>query len=179
MALTKKNITYVDGYNVINKWPDLKDLSKTNLAAARDMLIEEMAEYSVLRAEEMVIVFDAYNLDRLKETIETKYKMKIVYTKRFQTADTYIEAELARIGRRHNVKVVTDDGAVQNMALGKGASRMTALELRGDLLGLRSKIKKRQKANFSHNYRSYPISKSLAAKLDQLKIKLEDEDKDK
>ena len=63
MALTKKNITYVDGYNVINKWPDLKDLSKTNLAAARDMLIEEMAEYSVLRAEEMVIVFDAYNLD--------------------------------------------------------------------------------------------------------------------
>ena len=65
------------------------------------------------------------------------------------------------------------------MALGKGASRMTALELRGDLLGLRSKIKKSQKANFSHNYRSYPISKSLAAKLDQLKIKLEDEDKDK
>ena len=65
------------------------------------------------------------------------------------------------------------------MALGKGASRMTALELRGDLMALRRKIKKSQKSNFSHNYSAYPISKSLAAKLDQLKIKLEDENKDK
>ena len=100
--------------------------------------------------------------------------MKIVFTKRFQTADTYIEAELARIARRHNVKVVTDDGQVQNMALVKGAVRMTALELKGDLDILRSKIRKTKKANFNENYDAYPISKALKAKLDELKIDLDD-----
>lgn len=122
----------------------------------------------------MVIVFDAYNLDRLKETTIEKYGMKIVFTKRFQTADTYIEAELARIARRHNVKVVTDDGQVQNMALVKGASRITALELKTDLDILRSKIKRSKKVNFNENYDAYPISKALKAKLDELKLDLDD-----
>ncbi|EEI86467.1 hypothetical protein HMPREF0072_0989 [Anaerococcus lactolyticus ATCC 51172] len=174
MVLVKKNITYVDGYNVINKWPKLREATRESLATARDNLIEDLAEYSFLTGEKLVIVFDAYNLDRLKETSIEKYGMKIVFTKRFQTADTYIEAELSRIARRHNVKVVTDDGQVQNMALVKGASRMTALELKTDLDILRSKIKKTKKASFNQNYDAYPISKTLKAKLDELKIDLDD-----
>ena len=174
MALVKKNITYVDGYNVINKWPKLREASRESLETAREDLIEDLAEYSFLTGEKMVIVFDAYNLDRLKETVIEKYGMKIVFTKRFQTADTYIEAELARIARRHNVKVVTDDGAVQNMALVKGASRITALELKTDLDILRSKIKRSKKVNFNENYDAYPISKALKAKLDELKLDLDD-----
>lgn len=174
MALVKKNITYVDGYNVINKWPKLREASRESLETAREDLIEDLAEYSFLTGENMVIVFDAYNLDRLKETVIEKYGMKIVFTKRFQTADTYIEAELARIARRHNVKVVTDDGQVQNMALVKGASRITALELKTDLDILRSKIKRSKKVNFNENYDAYPISKALKAKLDELKLDLDD-----
>lgn len=174
MALVKKNITYVDGYNVINKWPKLREASRESLETAREDLIEDLAEYSFLTGEKMVIVFDAYNLDRLKETVIEKYGMKIVFTKRFQTADTYIEAELARIARRHNVKVVTDDGQVQNMALVNGASRITALELKTDLDILRSKIKRSKKVNFNENYDSYPISKALKAKLDELKLDLDD-----
>lgn len=69
MALTKRNISFIDGYNVINKWSELKELSKVNLADARDKLIEELAEYKSLSGEEIVIVFDAYNLDRIKETL--------------------------------------------------------------------------------------------------------------
>lgn len=174
MALVKKNITYVDGYNVINKWPKLREASRESLETAREDLIEDLAEYSFLTGENMVIVFDAYNLDRLKETVIEKYGMKIVFTKRFQTADTYIEKELARIARRHNVKVVTDDGQVQNMALVNGASRITALELKTDLDILRSKIKRSKKVNFSENYDAYPISKALKAKLDELKLDLDD-----
>lgn len=174
MALVKKNITYVDGYNVINKWPKLREASRESLETAREDLIEDLAEYSFLTGEKMVIVFDAYNLDRLKETVIEKYGMKIVFTKRFQTADTYIEAELARIARRHNVKVVTDDGQVQNMALVNGASRITALELKTDLDILRSKIKRSKKVNFNENYDAYPISKALKAKLDELKLDLDD-----
>ena len=174
MALVKKNITFVDGYNVINKWPKLREAARKSLQTARDNLIEDLAEYSYLTGEELVIVFDAYNLDRLKETTITKYGMEIVFTKRFQTADTYIERELTKIARRHNVKVVTDDGAVQNLALSKGAARMTALELQHDLDSLRSKIKIRQQKSFSQNYDAYPISKALKAKLDEIDLDIED-----
>ena len=173
MALTKRNITFVDGYNVINKWPNLKDLSKENLADARDLLIEELAEYKSLSGEELVIVFDAYNLDRIKETIIEKYGMKIVFTKRFQTADTYIERQLAKIDRHHNIKVVTDDGAVQTQASGKGASRVTALELRSDLNTMRSKIKRHRKEDFNQNFKTFPISEKVSDIIDKIKEDLE------
>ena len=173
MALTKRNITFVDGYNVINKWPNLKDLSKENLADARDLLIEELAEYKSLSGEELVIVFDAYNLDRIKETIIEKYGMKIVFTKRFQTADTYIERQLAKIDRHHNIKVVTDDGAVQTQASGKGASRVTALELRSDLNTMRSKIKRQRKEDFNQNFKTFPISEKVSDVIDKIKEDLE------
>lgn len=175
MALIKENLTYVDGYNIINKRPELKKLSKQSLESSRHELIESLAEYSHLTDEKIILVFDAYNLERLKETILEKYGMKIVFTKRFQTADTFIEKELERVGRRHNVKVVTDDGAVQNLALAKGAARVTALELKGDLDILKGKIKRAKKKDFSQNYGSFPMAKELLDKLDQLKIKLEEE----
>lgn len=173
MALTKRNITFVDGYNVINKWPNLKDLSKENLADARNLLIEELAEYKSLSGEELVIVFDAYNLDRIKETIIEKYGMKIVFTKRFQTADTYIERQLAKTDIHHNIKVVTDDGAVQTQASGKGASRVTALELRSDLNTMRSKIKRQRKEDFNQNFKTFPISEKVSDIIDKIKEDLE------
>lgn len=48
MALTKKNITYVDGYNIINSWPELIHIKENSLELAREKLIDEMAEYASL-----------------------------------------------------------------------------------------------------------------------------------
>lgn len=173
MALTKKNITFIDGYNVINKWDELKELSKESLADSRDALIEEMAEYKSLSGEDVVIVFDAYNLDRIKETIIERYGMKVVYTKRFQTADTYIERQLVKIDRNHEIKVVTDDGAVQTQASGKGASRVTAMELKTDLNTMRAKIKRKRKEDFNQNFKTFPIADKVSDIIDKIKEDLE------
>lgn len=173
MALTKRNITIIDGYNVINAWPELKELAMQNLEDARLALIEELAEYMSMSGEEVIIVFDAYNLDRPKETIDEKYGMKIVYTKRFQTADTYIEKQILNIGRRHNLKVVTDDGQIQILATSKGASRMTSTELKADIFNNNSKIKRKRKADFNRNFKSFPLSNELIEKIDQMKKDLE------
>lgn len=177
MAFTKRNITFIDGYNVINKRQELRDISKENLSHARDSLIEEMAEYKSLSGEEVTIVFDAYNLDRIKETYEEKYGMKIVYTKRFQTADSYIEREVAKIDRHHNIKVVTDDAAIQTQAYGRGALRVSSNELKLELYRLRNKIKKVKRVNFSQNLTTFPISSDLSQKIDELKRSLEEEDR--
>ncbi|MDU2202013.1 MAG: NYN domain-containing protein, partial [Anaerococcus hydrogenalis] len=101
MALTKKNITYVDGYNIINSWPDLNHIKENSLELAREKLIDEMAEYASLSNEKVVVVFDAYNSDGEKENIFEKLGVEIVYTKKFQTADTYIEKMTNQYARRH------------------------------------------------------------------------------
>lgn len=175
MALIRRNITIIDGYNVINSWPNLSDISKTSLETARENLIDELAEYKSLSGEEIVIVFDAYNLDRPKETITEKYGMKIVYTKRYQTADTYIEKQILKIDRKHNLKVVTDDGQIQVLASNKGATRMTSTELRAELFNNRRKISRNKKRDFNRNFNSFPLSKEMIEKIDQIRKDLDND----
>ena len=54
------NILLVDGYNIIGAWPELRELKERDLAAARDRLIEQMAEYQAFTGSRVIIVFDAY-----------------------------------------------------------------------------------------------------------------------
>ena len=173
MALVRRNITIVDGYNVINAWPNLSDISKSSLESARVKLIDELAEYKSMTGEEIIVVFDAYNLDRPKETISEKYGMKIVYTKRFQTADTYIEKQIIKIGRKHNLKVVTDDGQIQVLVSNKGATRMTSSELKAVIFNNRRKLHRKRKKDFSRNFDSFPLSKEMMEKIDQIKEDLD------
>lgn len=173
MALNRRNITIIDGYNVINAWPNLSDISKTSLESARENLIDELAEYKSMSGEEVIIVFDAYNLDRPKETISEKFGMKIVFTRRYQTADTYIEKQILKISQKHNLKVVTDDGQIQILASNKGAARMTSTELKAEIFNNRRKINRRKKQDFNRNFDSFPLSKEMIEKIDQIKNNLE------
>lgn len=173
MARNRRNITIIDGYNVINSWSDLKEISKESLEAAREKLIDYLAEYASMTDEEVVIVFDAYNLDRNKETISEKYGMKIVYTKKFQTADTYIEKQILKIARSENLKVVTDDSQIQILAASKAAQRMTSKELKAAIYNNNSKIKRKKHADFNRNFKSFPLSEELIEKIEDMKKDLE------
>lgn len=173
MPRHKRNITIIDGYNVINAWPKLWDISKKSLADAREALIDQMAEYKSLSGEEVVIVFDAYNLDRPVETTEEKYGMKIVYTKRFQTADTYIEKQILRLAQRHKLKIVTDDSQIQILATSKGAARITSAELAADIYNANKKISRAKRADFNRNFKSFPLSEEMIEKIEMLREDLD------
>lgn len=54
-----EQILLVDGYNVIGAWPELSFLKDRDLEAARDKLIEWMAEYQSYTGYRVVVVFDA------------------------------------------------------------------------------------------------------------------------
>lgn len=43
----KREILVVDGYNVINAWSNLSEVSKQDLSSAREMLEDMIAEYRV------------------------------------------------------------------------------------------------------------------------------------
>ena len=53
----------------------------------------------------------------------------MVYTRHGETADSYIERLAVQSPRYRSIRVATSDGAIQNMALGTGATRITSREL--------------------------------------------------
>ena len=60
MARQRKSEYYlVDGYNVINAWPELMRL-RGNLNEARDVLVHILTEYGTFENYEMTVVFDAF-----------------------------------------------------------------------------------------------------------------------
>ena len=56
----KKHILLVDGYNIINSWPELIEAQSISLDAAREELIDKMAELAGITGEILMLVFDSY-----------------------------------------------------------------------------------------------------------------------
>jgi predicted RNA-binding protein with PIN domain len=121
----------LDGYNVINSWPRLKSLMDESLETARDGLIDVMLEYGAFRGIRVIIVFDAH---LVKGNIGNKQKLEgieIVFTKEYETADSYIERYIIELSKENRVAVVTDDKTEQQMVLGGGATRIPVREMIG------------------------------------------------
>lgn len=127
------DILIVDGYNMIGAWPELQALKDEDLAAARDLLIEKLAEYKGYMGIHVIVVFDAYVV-KGKETRYKNYNVEIIYTKEKETADAKIE-KLAKemMDRRTKVYVATSDSAEQWQIFGQGAFRISARELYNEI----------------------------------------------
>lgn len=117
----------VDGYNVVNNWPNLKYLSTNSLEHARHKLIELLLEYQAFTGEHIIIVFDAY---RNKGRMEIEYGsgVEVRYTDHGQTADSLIEGLVSKLSEHYCVGVVTSDWAQQQIVMGKGARRWSSRE---------------------------------------------------
>ena len=144
----------VDGYNVIHAWPELKELAKDNLDAARMRLIDIMCNYQCYKKSILILVFDAYKVkDNIGST--TKYhNIYIAYTKEAQTADMYIERATHELASKYNITVATSDALEQLIVLGQGGKRISSRELRLEVAQLdQEKLEEfRRKQPKSHNY---------------------------
>lgn len=137
-----KEFLLVDGYNIINAWPELDNEAKTiNLESARDKLIDIMADYSASTGIYVIIVFDAHQVDINRRTRYAINGVEVVFTKEAETADHFIEKLVDAIGRQEKVKVATSDWIEQQIVMGRGADRISARELYYEVTNL---IKKRR-----------------------------------
>lgn len=149
MARTKKEYLFVDGYNIINQWSYYKDISR-NIENSRNKLIELLVEYQAYRGIKVIIVFDAHLVKGSIEKKEIIAGVEIIYTKEHETADSYIEKQLDKIGRYESVQVATSDSAIQQIVISRGGTRISAhemlLELENAKKDIRTKYEKtRQK----------------------------------
>lgn len=128
--MNRKEYLFVDGYNIINNWEELRSISLEDLESSRNKLADIMAEYKVCTGIEVIIVFDAHMVKGGCGKVQ-KYKgIEIVYTREHETADSYIEKTLDRIGRVKRVRVATSDWIEQQVVLGRGGTRISARELK-------------------------------------------------
>mmetsp|Transcript_12453 Transcript_12453/g.24083 ORF Transcript_12453/g.24083 Transcript_12453/m.24083 type:complete len:389 (-) Transcript_12453:80-1246(-) len=135
----------VDGYNVIGQWSKLKKKrDRGDMAAARDLLLEEVAQFAHYRGCQCTIVYDAAGnvLGPAGTASDTeKSGVEIVFV-RDQSADDYIEARTAELqalkraageGRAKargeegpaEVFICSSDNAIRSISAGHGARTMS------------------------------------------------------
>lgn len=144
MAKIRRNfITIIDGYNVINAWPELKKYVDSDLEHARDLLIEKLVNYKFITNENVIVVFDAHYVKDNKGTKKKIKGIEVVYTKEKINADSYIEEKVALLAKdlRNIIKVVTYDFAEQQNILGSGATRMTPKEFKYRIIDSEKRLK--------------------------------------
>lgn len=169
----KKDLLYVDGYNMIGAWPHLSKLYRANqLGAARDLLLNDLSEFSKYENIEIRVVFDAQFVPGIQKKYSV-YNLTVIFTKEGETADSYIEKAVGDENLHiTNVIVATSDLAEQWLVFQRGASRKSARDLYEEVRHTKNKIKvDTYEYNLKSTRRNSPYSEEQEL---QLRMYLED-----
>lgn len=139
MPRTKKEYLFIDGYNIINQWSYYKNMSG-NIENSRNKLIELLIEYQAYKGINVIVVFDAHMVKGSLEKREKIAGLEVVYTKEHETADSYIEKQLDKIGRYEHVQVATSDGSIQQIVLARGGTRISANEMIAEMENMKKDV---------------------------------------
>lgn len=135
-------IIFVDGYNVINSWPELRDIKDYSFESARNRLIEILNNYATYHGDKIYIIFDAHLVKgNIEKRDKISDKLVVVFTKEGETADAFIEKAVDEIGRKVEVSVVTSDSLEQQVIFQRGAARVSSLEFYHEVKDAEEKIK--------------------------------------
>ena len=129
----RERLLIVDGYNVLNAWRGGLNNAET-LAEARDELARRLLDYAGFSGQKIVLVMDAWQSDRRQRTEEVTGPLTVVFTRKGETADHYIERLCDENAHRVDagsleMRVATSDGVEQMVVMGRGAIRVSAREL--------------------------------------------------
>ncbi|MBO8157448.1 MAG: NYN domain-containing protein [Bacillaceae bacterium] len=155
-------VLIVDGYNVIGAWPELKALRDRDLAQARDLLVEKLAEYQAYTGNRVIVVFDAYNVQGIEKKVKS-HRVEVIYTREHETADERIEKLVKEIKNiQTQVYVATSDYTEQRTIFAQGALRKSSRELITEIGNIEQNIEKDvKKQNTMKTQTKIPIKKEI------------------
>ncbi|MBU5591724.1 NYN domain-containing protein [Clostridium sp. MSJ-4] len=164
-------IVFVDGYNVINSWSELRAMKEYSYEAARQKLTDYMQNYSSFKGHKIFLVFDAHKVSGALEKKEKIGNVIVVFTKDGETADSYIEKSVNNIGRKTEVAVVTSDSLEQQVAFQRGAIRVSSLEFYYEVKEIESKImvNAEKVTSSQRNLLEDRIDKNILEKLEKIR----------
>lgn len=112
----------IDGYNLIYRHQRLSGVVEEDAASARRELIRELSSLASSGYYGLVmVVFDAARSRNPQPLMESRGDMQVVFTRRGQTADSFIEAAVGRLVPGDEVHVATSDRTLRDMVSGFGA----------------------------------------------------------
>ena len=75
----KRKILLVDGYNMIAFWQETRQLfQKSELDAARNILLQKLSHYASFEGIEVICVFDAQYMPGVRQTYE-EFNVQVVF----------------------------------------------------------------------------------------------------
>ncbi|WP_276929636.1 translation factor GTPase family protein [Herbinix luporum] len=136
-----KEYLLVDGYNIIFSWDELKELATENMDAARYRLMDILCNYQGFNKCTVILVFDAYKVKGGLGEVQKYKNINVVYTKEAETADQYIEKVTYEIAKDNHVVVATSDALEQLIILGMGSVRLSANDLKEEIIRVNTIIR--------------------------------------
>ncbi|KJS22792.1 MAG: hypothetical protein VR72_04535 [Clostridiaceae bacterium BRH_c20a] len=160
-------ILIIDGYNVINAWPELIKLKEKNFEHARLKLLQIISNYSGYKGIKVIVVFDAHLVKGGVERREYCGKVEVIYSGEGVPADLVIEKLVSTFCINCRVFVATSDKTEQEMIWGKGAYRISSREL---LAEVEETVENNRNFFKENQYRPYRLDSHLT---DEVKVILE------
>lgn len=112
----------IDGYNLIHSHQRLSGLAEQDAHSAREGLLRELSSLASPDYYGLVIVvFDAAGSRQAEPVIEKREGIQVVFTRRGQTADSFIEAAVGHLAPECEVHVATSDRMLASVTSGFGA----------------------------------------------------------
>lgn len=139
--LSGKKYLLVDGYNIIFAWDELNLLARTDIASARDKLIDILCNFQGFKKWEVILVFDAYRVPNHRAELMDYHNIHVVFTKEAETADQYIEKFAHENGKKYQVIVATSDGMEQIIIRGAGCRLLSAREFEEEIRRTREQMR--------------------------------------
>ncbi|MDD5622285.1 MAG: NYN domain-containing protein [Actinomycetota bacterium] len=138
-----EDLVIVDGHNFIfNILKGVRPGSE-KLTYLKEKLVADLDLYKNQKNCDMVVVFDARNSDNPSRSIQIIDGVKVIYSRKNETADDIIE-ELAGMESDYRRKfVVTSDYLQQKVVFGKNIYRKSSREFNLEIKDLKERIREK------------------------------------
>ena len=107
---------------------EYKELAQSDISLGREKIIELLHDMQGYFNNRMIVVFDAYKRENKVPSITPSDNLTIIFTRKDETADRYIQENAASLAKKYRLFVVSSDALIQLSILGSDAYRLSSLE---------------------------------------------------
>jgi len=144
----------VDGYSLLNGWPELAAGHSPFSATARTALIHRMGQYRDAVSIPITIVFDGGATPAIGPSEAAPVGLEVLYSKAGQTADQIIERLVELLRPHGEALVVTDDFAERDTVTSLGGNASNCVTFIGSVdaavSDMSRNIKRRNEKEVAH-----------------------------
>ena len=160
-----KDLLVVDGHNYIFNFYHSGKLKSSDIENLKDRLISDLSAYGSQKECSIIAVFDAKGSPNRARGIQTVDNVKVIHSRKGETADTVIEELVRKWSEQRRVFVVTSDYSQQKVIFGKNTTRKSSREFSLEINAVKVNIRHAIKENTDRSGGNFfPLEKRLDPK---------------